>query len=56
MFGVAELKDRVNIKTLNLFLLTLATGGIYPILWLYSNYNFINAIAKKRIVDANFVI
>lgn len=53
---VAELKNRINTKTLNLFLLTVATAGIYPILWLYSNYAVIDSITKKRTADNVFVI
>ncbi|ABN60159.1 conserved hypothetical protein [Shewanella baltica OS155] len=56
MSAITELKDKTNTKTLNLVLLTIATAGIYPILWLYSNYSVIDSITKKKTADNTFVI
>lgn len=35
--SVSSLKEQLNTPTWHLVLLTLATGGIYPLLWLYKN-------------------
>lgn len=56
MTSITELKDAVNTKTLNLVLLTIATGGIYPILWMYRNSPNISSITKKFICDETFII
>jgi len=56
MSVITELKDKINTKTVNLVLLTIATAGIYPILWLYTNYPVIDAITKKRTADNTFII
>lgn len=42
MSDISELKDRVNNKTLNMVLLSIATAGIYPLLWLWRNVRVIN--------------
>lgn len=56
MTSITQLKDTVNTKTVNLVLLTIATGGIYPILWLYKNSPTISSITKKQISDDTFII
>ncbi|TDF80696.1 DUF4234 domain-containing protein [Pseudomonas sp. H9] len=56
MSSITELKDTVNTKTLNLVLLSIATGGIYSILWMYKNSPTIASITKKPIVDDTYVI
>lgn len=56
MSVITELKDKINTKTVNLVLLTFVTAGIYPILWLYTNYSVIDAITKKRTADNTFII
>ena len=56
MSTITELKDQINTKTINLVLLTLATGGIYPILWLYENYKIIDKKTKIRTADDTYVI
>lgn len=56
MSVITELKDKINTKTINLVLLTIATAGIYPILWLYSNYSVIDSVTKKKTADNTFVI
>ena len=56
MSTITELKDTINTKTVNLVLLTIATGGIYPILWLYKNSSILESITKKKISDNNFII
>jgi len=37
-------------------LLSIATAGIYPILWLYNNYQVIDKITKTRTADNTYVI
>ena len=56
MSTINELKDRVNTKTVHLVLLTIATAGIYPILWLYKTYQSINEVTKIRICDSTYIV
>lgn len=56
MPAITELKDTINTKTLNLVLLSFATGGIYPILWMYRNAPTLETITKKPIFDDVFII
>jgi hypothetical protein len=56
MSTITELKGAVNTKTLNLVLLAIATGGIYPILWLYRNTPVIESITKRKIAPDSFII
>ena len=55
-FHVTELKDTINTKTLNLVLLTIVTGGIYPILWIYRHCANIEQITKSKIAGETFFI
>lgn len=56
MSSITDLKDAVNTKTLNLVLLTIATGGIYPILWMYRNTAKISSITGRLVCNDVFVI
>ena len=56
MSTITELKDQINTKTVNMVLLTIATAGIYPILWLYSNFRIIDKITKTRTANSTFII
>ena len=56
MSTISELKDEIDTKTLNLFLLTIATAGIYPMMWLYKNYKVINKITKIKTADDAYII
>jgi hypothetical protein len=56
MSTITELKDKIDTKTMNLVLLTIATAGIYPLLWLYKNYLTIDDITKTRTADDTFII
>lgn len=56
MADIAELRDKINTKTLNLVLLSIATGGIYLILWLSRNYPVIDALTKKKTADDTYII
>jgi len=56
MSSITELKDALNTKTLNLYLLAIATGGIYPIIWISNNIKSIESTTKKKIIDDNFII
>ncbi|MEZ0123548.1 MAG: DUF4234 domain-containing protein [Candidatus Reddybacter sp.] len=53
---ITDLKDQIDTKTVNFVLLSIATVGIYPILWLYNNYQVIDKITKTRTADNTFVI
>ena len=56
MSVITELKDTINTKTINLILLSIATGGIYPIIWLSKNIPIMESITKKQIADNTFII
>lgn len=56
MSQVTDLKDSVDTKTVNLVLLSFATAGIYPILWLYKSQDKISKIINKTIADEVYVI
>lgn len=56
MSAITDMKDAINTKTLNLVLLTIATGGIYPVLWIYKNCSIIESLTKNRIADNTFII
>ena len=56
MSDINELKDRVNTKTLNFVLLTLATMGIYPIIWLAQNYKIIDEVTTSKTATDTYVI
>ncbi len=51
-----ELKDKINTKTLNLVLLTIATAGIYPIIWLYKNYQVIDDVTGSKTASEIYII
>lgn len=56
MSSTSELKDAVNITTTNMVLLSIATAGIYPILWMYRNCSIIERVTKKKITDDTYII
>jgi hypothetical protein len=56
MAAISELKDRIDTKTMHLVLLTFATYGLYPIMWLFRYSQAIAEISKTRIVDNSYMI
>ncbi|MCD9465507.1 hypothetical protein CJF25_21595 [Photobacterium phosphoreum] len=56
MSDILALKNKINTKTLNLILLTIATAGIYQLLWLYRNQSIIGDITKSKVTDDTFII
>ncbi|MFL1527055.1 hypothetical protein [Pseudomonas sp. O230] len=56
MSTINELKDKIDTKTWNLVLLSIATAGIYLILWLYKNSKVISDTTKVRLVDDVYII
>lgn len=56
MSTITDLKDQIDTKTVNLVLLTIATAGIYPILWLYENFKVIDKKTKVRTADNTYII
>lgn len=56
MLNINELKDQVDTKTINLVLLSLATAGIYPILWLYNNYKVIDKATSSTTANDTYII
>lgn len=56
MSTITELKDAINTKTLNFVLLTIATAGIYSIVWLFINTPKIEKTSGKKVADNTFLI
>lgn len=56
MAVITELKDALNTKTVHLVLLSFATAGIYPLMWMFQNTAVIERITKGRIADRTFII
>lgn len=56
MTTVSELKDRIGNKTLNIVLLSIATAGIYPLLWLWRNVRVINEVTGHNTASDVFLI
>ena len=56
MNDINELKSRVNSKTLHVWMLTLATAGIYIIMWLQKNNAIIKDVTKKNVISDSFII
>lgn len=54
--SITDLRDAVNTKTVNLVLLTIATGGIYPALWMYRYSPVIASIIRNKFADDAFII
>ncbi|WP_144213857.1 hypothetical protein [Shewanella donghaensis] len=56
MNNIKELPDKINTKTSRLFWLTLFTGGIYPIIWLFAKYPKMDKITSIRTADDTFIM
>jgi len=56
MQNITDLKDKLNTKTMNLVLLTIATAGLYPVMWLFKHQDSINEIIGKEIAGNVFII
>ncbi|MGY2290873.1 hypothetical protein ACW9H6_14115 [Pseudomonas sp. SDO528_S397] len=56
MSNINELKDKIDTKTWTLVLLTMATAGLYMLLWLSRNNQVISDTTKIRIVDNTYII
>ncbi|CAI1543816.1 DUF4234 domain-containing protein [Serratia fonticola] len=54
MENINTLKDSINTKVLNFVLLTVATGGIYPMMWLYLNQNKLTEELKNNFVANDY--
>lgn len=54
--NAAELKDQINTKTWHFVLLTAATVGIYPLLWLTRHHEIFNKVTKKQTVSMPLIV
>jgi len=52
--NVNTLKDSINTKVLNFVLLSIATGGIYPMMWLYLNQKKLTEEMKSNFVANDY--
>ncbi|HCT39763.1 MAG TPA: hypothetical protein DF427_01005 [Moraxellaceae bacterium] len=56
MPAIHDLKDQVNTKTINFVLLTLATIGIYPLLWVWQNSRVIGQVTRQTVVGQAYIL
>ena len=56
MPAIHDLKDQVNIKTTNLVLLTVATAGLYPLLWVWQNSRVVGSTTQQAVVGQTYII
>lgn len=56
MSNISTLKNKIDTKTLNLFLLSIATMGIYPLMWLYRNNLIISDVTKSKVTSDTYII
>ena len=56
MSSINEFKDQINITTSKLFWLSIATVGIYSLLWLYEKYKIIDRETKRTTASDAYVI
>lgn len=56
MSDIAALKKDVNLKTWQLLLLTLATIGVYNLIWLFSTTSKIQRHTSIKVVSQSFLI
>lgn len=52
--NVNTLKDSINTKVMNFLLLSIATGGIYPMMWLYLNQKKLTEEMKSNFVANDY--
>ncbi|CAI2064749.1 Uncharacterised protein [Serratia fonticola] len=52
--NVSTLKDSINTKVMNFVLLSIATGGIYPMMWLYLNQKKLTEEMKSNFVANDY--
>lgn len=56
MPAINDLRDHVNIKTVNLVLLTVATAGLYPLLWVWQNSRVIGSATQQTVVGQTYIL
>ncbi|HAJ6271345.1 TPA: DUF4234 domain-containing protein [Escherichia coli] len=54
MENINALKNKINTKVLNFVLLSFATGGIYPLMWLYLNQSKLTEEMKSEFVAKDY--
>ncbi|MBC3217515.1 DUF4234 domain-containing protein [Serratia fonticola] len=52
--NVNTLKDSINTKVLNFVLLSIATGGIYPMMWMYLNQKKLTEELKNNFIANDY--
>lgn len=54
MNDINLLKNSLDTKVLNFVILTVVTGGIYPLMWLFLNQRKLTEAMKDNFVDSNY--
>jgi len=56
MTSITTLKDQLNTSTTHLALLSIATAGIFPVMWLYRHVRDIEDVTQAKISSDTFLI
>jgi hypothetical protein len=56
MKNIENLRNSLNIGTGKFLLLTVATAGLYPIIWVLNAQKIIEDEAEQKIADKNYII
>ncbi|EJM21288.1 hypothetical protein PMI22_02172 [Pseudomonas sp. GM21] len=56
MSDISTLKEKINTKTFHLFLLGLATGGLYLNIWLYKTFNALEEVTRIKTMSTTFLV
>lgn len=56
MSDISTLKNKNNMKTFHLVLLTLVTLGLYPIVWLYKTATIVEEVTRIKTLGFTFLV
>ena len=54
MNDINVLKNEINTKVINFVLLTVVTGGVYPMMWLYCNQSKLTKLMNNQFVAKDY--
>ena len=56
MSDISTLKNKINTKTLHLFLLGSVTGGLYLHIWLYKTFTALEEVTRIKTMSTTFLV
>lgn len=56
MPAINDLKDQISLKTTTMVLLSVATAGLYPLLWAWQNTRVIESVTRQVLVGRSYLI